>query len=185
MTAASASAVPTNLKSPGDIFLDRAGISKEECFRIARSLSPEPDLIKPTAVQGGQSYNLQSGETIIQFRAKALEIGVLDKAREIFGNKYVLPVHCVQSEPFYVYTSPYGGLPCSTLAFRETVSAQKIAIADLALFLVRCFEYQQSEMELKFETIKQFLEDCLNLPDLREAVQSLIDNLGTPITDLL
>jgi hypothetical protein len=153
-------------------------------FPHRRSLSSGPDLIKPTAVQGGQSYNLQSGETIIQFRAKPLETHVLNKAREIFGNRYVLPIHCVQSEPFYVYTSQYGSLPYSTPAFRESVSAQRIAVADLASFLVRCFEHQQSKMELEFETINQFLEDCLDLPDLREAVQTLIDNLGTPIADL-
>jgi hypothetical protein len=97
---------------------------------------------------------------------------------EIHGTKYVLPISCKQSEPFHVYTTPYGGLSCTTKEFRESLSAQKRAVSDLAMFLCQSCESPQDVMDIKVDAMKTFLNSCLDLPDLQERVQSLIDNLG-------
>ena len=147
-------------QSPGELFLTNAGISKEDCFRLARSLGEGPDPLIPTPLQGGNSYTLHSGDIVVQFRAQPLDLEVLTKAREIHGTKYVFPMECVQSKPFYVYITRYGRLSCIAPDFRRSIPAQKTAVVDLALFLARSCEHPQVTMDVEFETIKRFLESC-------------------------
>ena len=164
-------------ESPGERFLVRAGISKEECHVIAKSVTAS-DEVFPTPLQGGNSYSVRSGNTVVQFHAEPFDLPIHDKAMEIHGNKYVLPITCKQSQPFYVYTTPYGGLSCTAKEFRKSLSAQKRAVSDLAMFLSQSCESPQDVMDIKLDAIKTFLKSCLDLPDLQEKIQSLIDNLG-------
>ena len=77
-------------ESPGERFLVRAGIAKEECHAIAKSLTAS-DKVCPTPLQGGNSYSVRGGNTVVQFRAEPFDLRVHDKAMEIYGTKYVRP----------------------------------------------------------------------------------------------
>jgi hypothetical protein len=94
------------MPSPGEQFLARAGISKEECHVIAKSLAASDD-ISPVRQQGGLSYTVRGGDVIVQFRAAPIDLRAHAKAMEIHRTKYVLPVMCKQSAPFSSILSPY------------------------------------------------------------------------------
>ena len=165
------------MASPGEQFLNSAGISKEECHLIAEDLTSSDD-IAPIRHQGGLSYTLRGGDIVVQFRAAQLDLSIHAKAMVIHGTRYILPITCKQSAPFYVYTSPYGGRSCCAEEFRVSVPAQKNAITDLATFLAQSCQHPVDHMDVKLDLIKRFLTDCLDLPGLRGKVQNLLDNLG-------
>jgi hypothetical protein len=169
----------TAAPSPGSRFLSQSCISKEECHVIAESLSS--DDVTPVAVQGAKSYTLRGGELIIQFRSAEVDLRVHNKAMEIHGNKYVPPITYLQSAPFYVYTSPYRGKShCEQGISSITLSTRKNTVVDLATFFAQSCHHSvdNGQMDIKLDVIELFLQDCLNLPGVKDQVHNLLDNLG-------
>lgn len=165
---------------PVSRFLSKSGISKEECDVIAKSLSSSIHVV-PTAVQGANSYTVQGGELVVQFRSAEVDLRVHNKAMEIHGSAYVPPITYVQSDPFYVYTSPYRGKSHSEHGISNiTLSIRRNTIIDLATFFAQSCHHtvDHDQMDLKLDIIEAFLQDCLNLPDVKGQVQNLLDNLG-------
>jgi hypothetical protein len=165
---------------PKSRFLSKSGISKEECHVIAKSLTSSNDVI-PTAVQGANSYTVRAGELVVQFRSAEVDLRIHNKAIEIHGSAYVPPIKYIQSDPFYVYTSPYRGKShCEHGISNITLSIRRNTIIDLATFFAQSCHHpvDHNQMDLKLEIIESFLQDCLNLPDVSGKVQNLLDNLG-------
>jgi len=165
---------------PVSRFLSKSGISKEECDVIAKSLSSSVDVI-PTAIQGANSHTVGGGELVVQFRSAKVDLRVHNKAMEIHGSAYVPPITYVQSDPFYVYTSPYRGKSHSEHGISNiTLSIRRNTIIDLATFFAQGCHHSvgHDQMDLKLDIIEAFLQDCLNLPDVKRQVQNLLDNLG-------
>jgi hypothetical protein len=134
------------------------------------------------AVQGANSYTLRAGELVIQFRSVEVDLSVHNKAIEIHGSKYVPPITCVQLEPFYVYASPYRGKShCEQGISSITLSTRENTVVDLATFFAQSCHHPvgHDQVDIKLDIIESFLQDCLNLPDLKDKVQNLLDNLGT------
>jgi hypothetical protein len=159
----------------GDEFLARAGISKEECHAITKSLTGSND-VHPVRFQGMQSYTMQGGAVVVQFRKEPMELETHETAMKIH-KRYVLPITCKQTEPFYAYVAPYGGTPCCAKEFRVNRAAQKTALQDLADFLAESCEFRVTEMGIRLDTIKKHLELCLRIPGIQDKVQDLLDNL--------
>ena len=159
----------------GEEYLARVGISKEECHTIAKSLTGSTDVF-PVRFQGYNSYTIQGGAVVVQIRKEPLELETLERAMKIH-KPYVLPITCRQTEPFYVYVTPYGGRPCCAKEFSVNRAAQKTALRDLAVFLAQSCEYPVTEMWFSLDTIKEHLELCLRLPGIQDKVQYLLDNL--------
>jgi len=95
------------MPSSGEEFLARAGISKEECHAITKSMTGSNDIF-PVYYQIMQSYTMQGGAVVVQFREKPIDLEIHETAMEIH-KAYVLPITCKQSELFYIYVTPYGG----------------------------------------------------------------------------
>jgi hypothetical protein len=167
---------------PGSRFLSKSGISREVCHTIAKSLSLA-DHVSPTPVQGTNSYTLRGGKLVVQFRSVPVDLRIHNKAMEVHGSRYVPPITCMQSEPFYVYTSPYRGKAHSEYGISNiTLAVRKNTVVDLAIFLAQSCHHpvDSDRMGIKMDVIESFLHDCLNLPDvpMRQKVQNLLDNLG-------
>jgi len=154
-------------------YLARVGISKEECHAIAKSLTGSTDVF-PVRYQGFNSYTIQGGAVVVQIRKEPLELETLERA---MNKPYVLQTTCKQTEPFYVYVTPYGGRPSCAKEFRVNRAAQKTALRDLAVFLAQSCQYPVTEMGFSLDTIKEHLELCLRLPGIQDKVQDLLDNL--------
>jgi hypothetical protein len=138
--------------SPESGVLSKSGISKEGCHVIAKSMSPSNDVI-PTAVQGANSYTVRAGELVVQFRSAEVDLRVHNKAMEIHGSAYVPPITCIQSDPFYVYTSPYRGKShCEQGISNITLSIRRNTIIDLATFFVQSCHHpvDRDQMDLKW-----------------------------------
>ena len=132
-------------------------------------------------MQGANSYTLRGGELIIRFRSVEVDLRVHDKATEIHGSEYVPPITCIQSDPFYVYTSPYRGKShCEQGISSITLSTRRNTILDLATFFAQSCRrpVDHDQMDIKLDIIESFLQDCLNLPYIKDKVQNLLDNLG-------
>jgi hypothetical protein len=133
-------------------------------------------------VQGANSYTLRGGKLVVQFRSAEVDLRVHNKAMEIHGSEYVPPITCIQSDPFYVYTSPYRGKShCEQGISTITLSTRRNTIIDLATFFAQSSHHpvDHGQMEIKLDIMQSFLQDCLNLPDVKDKVQNLLDNLGT------
>jgi hypothetical protein len=159
----------------GEEYLARVGISKEECHAIAKSLTGSTDVF-PVRFQGFNSYTIQGGAVVVQIRMEPLELETLERAMKIHKT-YVLQTTCKQTEPFYVYVTPYGGRPCCAKEFRVNRAAQKTALRDLAVFLAQSCQYPVTEMGFSLDTIKEHLELCLRLLGIQDKVRDLLDNL--------
>jgi Phosphotransferase enzyme family len=165
------------MPGPGEAFLTRVGISKDECIAIAKSLTASEDIF-PVYFQGMQSYTMQGGSVVVQFRREPIDLDIHDKAMAIHG-AYVPPITCKQTEPFYVYVTPYGGTPCCAKEFRFNLDAQKNAIKDVAILLAQSCRHPVKQMGISLDEITQYLKKCLDLPEIQEKVQNLLDNLGS------
>jgi hypothetical protein len=165
------------MECPGEKFLARAGISKEDCRSIAKSLTGSSD-IATVPLQGGRSYTVQGGHIVVQFRSDPIDLRIHEQATKIHGTKCILPITCQQSAPFCVYTSPYGGRSCCAKEFRVSVVAQKTALKDLAKELAQSCEHPVEHMDIKLDVIESFLNECLGLPGVQREIQYLIDNLS-------
>jgi len=93
--------------------------------------------------QGMQSYTMQGGSTIVQFRHEPFELAMHEKAMTIHKG-YVLPMTCKQTTPFYVYVFLYGGRPCCASEFQFNLERKKKGIRDVALFLAQSCEHPGS-----------------------------------------
>ena len=165
----------------GEDFLARVGISKEECVVITKTLTGSNDTF-PVHYQGMQSYTMQGGGVVVQFREEPIDLEIHEKAMKIH-KAYVLPITCKQTEPCYVYVTPYGGRPCCAKEVRVNQTAQRNALRDLAIFLAQSCEYPVHEMGISLDTIKRFLEDCLRLPSIHDQVKNLLDNLSISLSN--
>ena len=96
----------------------------------------------------------------------------------IYGSKYVLPMTCRQTEPFYVYSMTMPDNYGNIIHCEENMLAAKTMMSELALFSSKSCEFPQKEMDIELDAIKMVLDKCLKLPGLRGKVQKLIDNLG-------
>lgn len=124
---------------------------------------------------------LLSGELVIQFRSVEVDLRVHNKATEISTSEYVPPITYIQLDPFYVYTSPYRGKShCEQGISSITLSTRRNTILDLATFFAQSCRrpVDHDQMDIKLDIIESFLQDCLNLPDVKDKVQNLLDNLS-------
>src|SRR5436305_7280993 len=164
---------------PESRFLTKSGISREVCHDIAKSLS-STDHVIPTPVQGANSYTLRVGDLVMQFRSAEVDLSIHNKAMKVHGSRYVPFIKCKQSKPFYVYTSPYRGKSHSEHGISSiSFSIRKNTVIDLAIFFAQSCHHpvNSDRMGIKMNVIESFLLDCLNLPELRQKVQNLPDNL--------
>jgi hypothetical protein len=164
----------TAMYGPGEAFLPRIGVSKDECIDIAKRLADTEDIL-PVRWQGFNSFTLRGRDLIVQFRERPMELDIYQEAMEIHKG-FVPSISCKQTSPYYIYIFEYGGAPFCSLEFE--LNRQKISVQDLAIFLAQSWNHPVSEMTfINIDKMESFLRDCLRISGIEEEVQKLLDNL--------
>jgi hypothetical protein len=149
---------------------------------MAQTLSNSTSVndIEPVPVQGANSYTVRAGkDLVIQFRLDPVDLHIQNLATDIHGTKYIVPLTLLQSDPFYVYSSPYRGKTyCEQGILKVTLTAQKRTLTDLGKFFAQSCYDSRDVMHVGMDVLERYLDDCLDLPEVGEKVQFLIDNLG-------
>src|SRR5271156_3402196 len=122
---------------------------RKQCRQIAIRLTSSAQLIR-SPFSDRDTYTVLGGNTFVLFRTEPLDYQ--EKAMRIYGSKYVPPMTCRQTEPFYVYSMTMPDNYGDIIHCEENVLAAKTMMSELALFSSKS-EFPQREMDIELDAI--------------------------------